>query len=231
MNFLVHYFDGWSWKEKTWLVFVLAVQTIAWVIQNETFFMLAMTLSSSLNLVLGAKGKVEGLYFAIINSVLYAIQCYEIPLYGEVMYNILYSIPVSATAIFLWKRNMASNGEVKFRILKTHGIIITTLVTVVGIALYTLVLQWMGGKFAFMDSLTTVIAVVASFMYMKRYSEQWLMWVLVNAMEIVMWVMVLLSGGSVAVLIIIMKIINLLNSCYGYFNWRHISKEVNAADV
>lgn len=231
MNFLTHYFDGWSTKEKIWLAFVLAVQTIAWFIQSETFFMLAMTLSSSLNLVLGAKGKVEGLYFAIINSVLYAIQCYEIPLYGEVMYNILYSIPVSAASIYFWKQNMASNGEVKFRILKTKGILITLLITIVGIALYTLMLQWMGGKFAFMDSVTTVIAVVASFMYMKRYSEQWLMWVLVNATEIIMWIMVLFSGGSIATLIIIMKAINLANSCYGYFNWRKISKEVNAQDM
>ena len=67
--------------------------------------MLVMTLTSSLNLVLGAKGKVAGLYFAIINSALYAINCMGIPLYGEVMYNLIYSIPVSAIAIFTWKKN------------------------------------------------------------------------------------------------------------------------------
>ena len=77
--------------------------------------MLVMTLTSSLNLVLGAKGKVAGLYFAIINSALYAINCMGIPLYGEVMYNLIYSIPVSAIAIFTWKKNMTKGGEVKFR--------------------------------------------------------------------------------------------------------------------
>ena len=40
------------------------------------------------SLVLGAKGKVAGLYFAIINSAMYAYQCMGIPLYGEVMYNV-----------------------------------------------------------------------------------------------------------------------------------------------
>ncbi len=77
--------------------------------------MLIMTLTSSLNLVLGAKGKVAGLYFAIINSALYAINCMGIPLYGEVMYNLIYSIPVSAIAIVTWKKNMTKGGEVKFR--------------------------------------------------------------------------------------------------------------------
>ena len=109
------FFADWSWKEKTWLAFVLIVQTAAWAIQKESLFMLVMTLTSSLNLVLGAKGKVAGLYFAIINSALYAINCMGIPLYGEVMYNLIYSIPVSAIAIFTWKKNMTKGGEVKFR--------------------------------------------------------------------------------------------------------------------
>ena len=115
MNKIKEFFTDWSWKEKAWLAFVLIVQTVAWAIQKESLFMLVMTLTSSLNLVLGAKGKVAGLYFAIINSALYAINCMGIPLYGEVMYNLIYSIPVSAIAIFTWKKNMTKGGEVKFR--------------------------------------------------------------------------------------------------------------------
>ncbi|GEM_PF-356801 len=226
MNKLAHYFDGWSWKEKTWLMFVLAVQTIAWVINKQTVFMLIMTLTSSLNLVLGAKGKIEGLYFAIINSALYAIQCFSIPLYGEIMYNLAYSIPVSIASIILWRKNTAEGGEVKFRTMTVRGIILTIIVTVAGVFGYAEILKLMGGGFAFMDSLTTVVAVVASFLYMKRYSEQWLMWVIVNALSIVMWIMVLASGDTSAILIIIMKCVNLANSTYGYFNWKNIAKEV-----
>ena len=109
MNKIKNFFADWSWKEKAWLAFVLIVQTVAWGIQKESAFMLVMTLTSSLNLVLGAKGKVAGLYFAIINSALYAINCMGIPLYGEVMYNLIYSIPVSAIAIFTWKKNMTKD--------------------------------------------------------------------------------------------------------------------------
>ena len=63
--------------------------------------MLVMTLTSSLNLVLGAKGKVAGLYFAIINSALYAINCMGIPLYGEVMYlSLIHIYPSEILNIF-----------------------------------------------------------------------------------------------------------------------------------
>jgi len=76
-----------------------------------------------------------------------------------------------------------------------------------------------------MDSLTTVVSVVASFLYLLRFSEQWAMWAIVNALSIVMWIMVFMQGDSSALLIIIMKSINFINSTYGFLNWRKIAKE------
>lgn len=231
MNKIKDFFKDWSILEKAWLAFVLIFQTVAWMINKEGLFMLVLTLSSSLNLVLGAKGKVAGLYFAIINSLLYAINCFSIPLYGEIMYNLLYSIPVSATAIFMWKKNSASSGEVKFRTMTPQFAVGTIVVTIAGTLIYSRILEWMGGNFAFMDSLTTVVSVIASMLYLLRYSEQWLMWVIVNALSIVMWIIVLMSGDQSAILIIIMKCVNLCNSSYGYWNWRKIAKKVQAENA
>ncbi len=228
MKRIKEFFADWSLLEKAWLAFVLIFQTIAWIISKDSWFMLAMTLSSSLNLVLGAKGKIAGLYFAIINSLLYSLSCLKIPLYGEVMYNMLYSIPVSATAIIMWKKNSANDGQVKFRNMTPKFALFTTIGTIAATFLYAEMLVWMGGNFAFMDSLTTVVAVIASMLYLLRYSEQWLMWVIVNALSIVMWIMVWASGDKSAVLIIIMDVINLCNSAYGYWNWRKIAKSIKA---
>lgn len=223
MNKIKEFFADWSNKEKAWLAFVLIVQTVAWLIQKESLFMLVMTLTSSLNLVLGAKGKIAGLYFAIINSVLYAINCLSIQLYGEVMYHLLYSIPVSTIAIFTWKKNMTKGGEVKFRTMTPKIILMTTLATIVGVFGYMQVLNWMGGNLPFMDSLTTVVSVIASLLYLLRYSEQWAMWAIVNILSIAMWIMVFMQGDSSAILVIIMMTINLINSIYGFLNWRKIA--------
>ena len=223
MNKIKEFFSDWSNKEKAWLAFVLIVQTVAWLIQKESLFMLVMTLTNSLNLVLGAKGKIAGLYFAIINSVLYAINCLAIQLYGEVMYHLLYSIPVSTIAIFTWKKNMTEGGEVKFRTMTPKIILMTTLATIVGVFGYMQVLKWMGGNLPFMDSLTTIVSVIASLLYLLRYSEQWAMWAIVNVLSIAMWIMVFMQGDSSAILIIIMMTINLINSIYGFLNWRKIA--------
>lgn len=226
MNKVKEFFKDWSTLEKAWLAFVLIFQIVAWAINKEDLFMLVLTLSSSLNLVLGAKGKIIGLYFAIINSLLYAINCFSIPLYGEIMYNLLYSIPVSAIAIIMWKKNQSQGGEVKFRTMTLKFATGVITLTVVGTFAYAEILTLMGGNFALMDSLTTVVSVIASMLYLLRYSEQWLMWVIVNALSIAMWIMVLMSGDQSAILIIIMKCVNLCNATYGYWNWKRIAKRV-----
>ena len=108
----------------------------------------------------------------------------------------------------------------------TPKIILTTAaVTIIGVLGYMQILKWMGGNLPFMDSLTTVVSVVASFLYLLRFSEQWAMWAIVNALSIVMWIMVFMQGDSSALLIIIMKTINFINSTYGFLNWRKIAKE------
>ncbi|WP_251861501.1 hypothetical protein [Clostridium sp. Marseille-Q2269] len=37
-----------------------------------------------------------------------------------------------------------------------------------------------------------------------------------------MWIMVYISGDKTALMIIVMKTTNLLNSLYGYYNWKKI---------
>lgn len=223
MEKIKNYFNDWSIFEKLWLIAVCTIMTFIWYLNGDAPFMLILTLTGSLNLVLGAKGKIAGLYFAVINSFLYSYQCMEVKLYGEVMYNLLYSIPVSIFAIYLWNKHKGSDGIVRFRMMTGKLMVIIFVGTAVGVVAYAEVLKLLGGNLAFMDSLTTVVSVIASILYLMRYSEQWLMWVGVNALSIIMWVMVYMSGDKTALIIIVMKVVNLLNSLYGYYNWRKLA--------
>lgn len=223
MERIKRYFSDWSILEILWLITVCTIMTVIWYLNKDKPFMLVLTLTGSLNLVLGAKGKIAGLYFAVINSILYSYQCMGIRLYGEVMYNILYSVPVSISAIYLWKRNRKSNGQIRFRIMGGKIITIISIGTAIGVLVYGEILKFIGGRLPFMDSLTTVVSVVASILYLMRFSEQWLMWVAVNALSIIMWIMVYVSGDKTALMIIVMKTTNLLNSLYGYYNWKKIA--------
>ena len=112
MEKIKSYFSDWTMLEKLWLITVCTIMTVIWYINGDSVFLLALTLTGCLNLVLGAKGKIAGLYFAIINCLLYSYQCMGVKLYGEVMYNMLFSIPVSAIAIYLWNKNKDDDGKI-----------------------------------------------------------------------------------------------------------------------
>lgn len=220
MGKIKNYFSDWTMFEKLWLLTVCAIMTGIWYLNGDSLFLLVLTLTGCLNLVLGAKGKIEGLYFAIINCLLYSYQCMDVKLYGEVMYNMLFSIPISAIAIYLWNKNKDDSGNVNFKVMPVKVMILSFIATFICVILYARVLNLLGGNLAFMDSLTTVVSVIASILYLMRFSEQWLMWVAVNALSIIMWIMVYASGDKSALILIVMKSTNLLNCLYGYYNWR-----------
>ena len=228
MNYIKNYFKDWSIFEIAWLFIVCAVMSVAWAINNDTIFMLIMTLTGSVGLVLGAKGKILGLVFSLINALLYAIYCYDIQLYGEVMYNAFYSIPTSAVGIYLWNKHKSQSGEVQFKYLSLKMMIVMFLGTILATFAYAEILRVIGGKLVFMDSLTTVVSVIASLLFILRYADQWLMWVLVNALSIGMWVIVYMSGDGTSLIVIIMKIINLCNALYGYMNWKKMANQYNS---
>ena len=81
------------------------------------------------------------------------------------------------------------------------------------------------GEFALVDATSTVLSMIASILMVARYSEQWVMWVVVNVVSVVLWLLVLIKGDMSAVTLLVMWSAYLLNSTYGYVNWRKMAKE------
>ena len=85
--------------------------------------------------------------------------------------------------------------------------------------------QEIGGEFTLVDATSTVLSVIATILMLARYTEQWIMWVIVNVVSVVLWVMALMSGGEGAVTLLVMWIAYLFNSIYGYVNWRKMASK------
>lgn len=218
------YFSDWTPFEKCWQIFVIAVTVVTWYLNHDNLYMLIMSLVGCCGVIIGAKGKVEVLWLGTITSLMYAWLCFGLKLYGEVMYNILYSIPMNMLCIYNWKKNM-QNGKVQFRTMSPRLIGLSVGATAIGVAGYMQFLKYIGGNWAFMDSLTTVVSVIGSLLYLMRYAEQWLMWVFINILQVIMWIVVVASGEQGSLLVILMKSISVINSTYAYFCWRKMAKE------
>jgi len=88
-----------------------------------------------------------------------------------------------------------------------------------------LVLKYYNDPAPFLDSTTTFLSIVAMYLMVKTYSEQWYLWITVNVSTIIMWGMAFIREGDASHLIIAsMWCVYLLNSVHGLIIWKRAAK-------
>ena len=88
-------------------------------------------------------------------------------------------------------------------------------------------LEHFGDPQPFKDSATTVLSIVAQALMSLAFMEQWILWILTNAISIVMWAVLAAKGGAHAEVMVIMWSFYLLNSLNGFRIWRKLSASDN----
>lgn len=139
------------------------------------------------------------------------------------MLNIFYYLPMQFYGFYVWKKNMnPQTNEVFKKSLSIKNTIILLIAVLTLTTIYSFILQYLNGTLPFMDALSTVVAIVAIYIAIKRYAEQWILWIIVNIVTVIMWTYAFLNGtGHIAILI--MSIIYLINSTIMYFKWKNES--------
>ncbi|SHK25353.1 nicotinamide riboside transporter PnuC [Hespellia stercorisuis] len=218
------FFGDWTMFEKAWLTISSILMIVLSLIWGDSILALLSGLAGTISVVLCAKGKIENYAFGLFQAVTYAFLCFQSHIYGEVMYNIL-MVPMIIIGFISWRKNMASgNEEVKARNLTPKGWIILIIGSIAAVAGYSMVLKMLGGSFAMIDATSTTLSVIATLLMLARYSEQWVMWVIVNVASVILWGMALMKGDSGAITLVVMWSAYLFNSVYGYINWRKMAK-------
>ena len=224
MNKIKAYFSDWTMFEKCWLVGTAILIVALSLIWGDSALAIFSSLAGIISVVLCAKGKIENYAFGLFQAVTYAYLCFQSHIYGEVMYNVL-MVPMIIIGIFTWKKNMQEdNAEVQARNLTVKGWIVLIVGSVAAIAGYSMILKMLGGEFALVDACSTTLSVIATILMLARYSEQWLVWIFVNVLSVILWVMALVNGDSGALTLVVMWSAYLINSTYGYINWRKMAK-------
>ena len=224
MESIKKFFADWTLLEKAWIILSSILMVTLSVIWGDSILALLSGLAGVISVVLCAKGKIENYYFGLFQAVTYAYICFQSKIYGEVMYNVL-MVPMIIIGYLSWKKHMNdSNEEVKARNLTAKGWVITIVGSVAAVAAYSTLLKVLGGSFALVDATSTTLSIVATLLMLTRYSEQWLMWILVNIASVILWGMALMGGDESAVTLVVMWSAYLFNSVYGYYNWRKMAK-------
>ena len=214
--------NEWNRFEKAWLIVSTLLLIVVSALWKSPWYGYIATISGMICVVLAAKGKISNYWFGIINCIFYAYVAYGWRLYGEVMLNLLYFLPMQFVGLYYWSRkkntNVNHNGiQVKF-LSNTHRILLGV-VCVSGIIVYSLFLKYLKGNIPWVDSTSTILSIVAMILMAKVYMEQWVLWIIVDVASIAMWVIVVFKQGSNDIGVLIMWSAFLINAIYGFYNW------------
>lgn len=222
----------WTLFEKVWLLLFTAVNIYLFFAFEDSLLGLISSLTGMMCVVLVAKGKISNYYFGIVQTATYAYISYGYGLYGEAMLNGLFYLPVQFIGLYMWSRNRAaisSKGEdVAVKRLTKKGWLYLIIIAVVASILYAELLHYIGGQQVRLDSAAVVLSVIAQIMMLKRYAEQWALWIAVNVLSISLWVVTLITQGGNDMNMVVMWTAFLVNSIYGYYNWTKMGKAQEA---
>lgn len=221
MKKLKDYMTPFQWFE----VLVVVGFTIYFALSdqdNSIWYLLVDSLASICGIfcvVLCAAGKKSQYYWGFVNIVAYIVISMASKYYGQVMLNAFYYLPSQFIGLYVWNRHMnKEKGEVKSKRMSMKQIAIFLIGTIISTVLYHILLVRLGGNEAWLDSITFIISLIANALMILRYKEQWALWIVVDAITVIMWI---IAGDLI---MITMWSIYLLNAVYGYYMWSKMNK-------
>lgn len=211
--------SGWKKHEVLWLAFCIAGTCAVSIILDDGTVGTIASITGTAYTVVAGKGKISCYLFGIVNTILYGYVSMQNRLWGEVILNWGWYLPMMFVGLLCWKRKLDSSGTIYKTKLSSKGRIICTILCIGCVSAGTFLLKYLSGSQPLLDSITTILSIAAMILTVKRCAEQWIMWTAVNTASIWMWFKAWQSGsGSAAVLA--MWIIALANGIIFYFKWK-----------
>jgi nicotinamide mononucleotide transporter len=181
---------------------------------------LVVAICGVISVVLCAKGKISNYYFALINVAGYAILAYHNAYYGELMLNAFYYLPVNVIGLVFWRRHRAKQNAsvVEAKKLSKRNFALIALGCALAITGYAFWLSTLGNAAPYLDSTTNVLSIVAMILMITRYREQWVLWIVVDIVTVIMWIL----AGDLTM--IAMWSIFLINAVHGWLVWGRLAR-------
>ncbi len=223
-NFIYGELKGWHWAEVAWLAFSVTLCVICSIVVNDTPIAMIAAVTGTIYTMLAGKGKLSCYAFGLINVLTYASVSYTSELYGEVILNLLWYFPMMFVGAFFWSKNLSNNQIIKKERLTARGRFVAASLLFCGmVAFANFVLIPLGDSQPFVDSFTTVAQMVAMALTVRRCIEQWILWCIINAVSIFMWVRAAMDNGPDVM--IVMWSLWFINSVVFLIQWIKATKQ------
>ena len=212
-------FLGWKKWQILWIVFANIMILGVSLYLGDTVIGILASLTGVTCVILCGMGKVSNYFFGTINVLLYAIVAWNAKYYGDVMLNLFYYFPTNMIGWVAWIKHMdKEKNEVYKKRMTWKQDVMLAFISVVGVLGYSYVLKLLGGNLPMVDSMSTVFSVIAQILMIKRFMEQWIIWIIVDIVSVIMWIAAFFNGGE-SIAVLIMWSVFLVNAVIMFVKW------------
>jgi nicotinamide mononucleotide transporter len=210
---------AWRFADRWWLHGIIVAAVILGVATSPTVLLFSVLVSGVACVALAAKGRVLNYIVGIYNSAAYAYVSWHDHLYGEVMLNVCFFIPMGVVGLFMWRRHL-ENHVVIMKGMTSKQTLAAAFAIAAATLVYGIILAHVPKQNTpYIDSLNVVLSIAATILMVARYKEQWLLYIILNITTVIMWAIRAINDSASAWTMIIMWSIFLANACYGYLKW------------
>lgn len=200
-------------------VLAIGAVSLTWWDANDVLhssLSLVAAVTGTMYTMLAGRGWIACYAFGLVNAPLYAYLSWRWGFYGDMTLN-LYYFAMMFPGIVCWRRNRQADEQGEIVRTRLGGR--ERWAWAATMAAATLLLWWLltaiGGNRPLCDSLTNVLSVAAMVLTVKRCVEQWVMWLVVDALEVFMW----WHTGATSWAILAMWLVFLVDGTYSFGLW------------
>jgi nicotinamide mononucleotide transporter len=224
-NLFIEQFKGWRLQEIAWLIFCISAISGFSLYFGDNAIGITAAITGMAYTILAGKGKVTCFLFGIINTPIYAYMAFNAGYYGDFALNVYYFI-MMFPGLYFWLKNSSSDPEEgikRTRLSTIKRVILSTLI--IGFILPVwLILNKLGGSSPLCDAATNVLSIAAMILTIRRAIEEWILWIIVNSIEIIMWYKAWINGDG-AISLLLMWLLFLINGIYLLSLWLRVERK------
>lgn len=185
-------------------------------------------------IILAAQGSLWCWPAAFISTALYTVIFYDVLLLMDSALNIYYLV-MAVYGYWAWQKN-TSTSTVLNQTKKNQPLAIISwsatihvkscaILTIISLVLGYVIANYTPAAFPYLDTFTTVFAVFATYLVTQKVLENWLYWVVIDAISIYLYI----EKGLIPTTVLF--IIYVIIASYGYFKWQAIYRQSKANKI
>lgn len=212
---------------KSLLTMMLLAQVITFILSNDYSWSgsgiigLITSVATLINLALVDHGYLTNYFWGLIATAVWFFIAIQNRLIGD-MFSQGYYFFMQFCGMAVWFSqldNQSAASHIKSRKLTLTQKILVTALGCISYAIVLAVSLANHGTLPYLDSALLPLGICGQILMTGGFASQWIIWIILDVINVIIWSIQLTHGGSSAVAMVILQITILLNSFYGLLIW------------